>query len=330
MARLTIVTVLAIWCMGALGRYTNPLDLNLLDSRMPFDCGIEGHNRTCPAGSCCSRYSKCGTTSRHCGLGCQSTFSNSCDPKARSVPSGAETEHVPRPKIGNVPYGQEIRGCSRNGVVALTFDDGPFVNKTDRLLDLLAEHDVRATFFVAGSNKDKGLIDDEATGYPQTLRRMMQVGHQIASHTWSHPRNLNNLSPDQLRREMMYNEMALRNVLGRFPTYMRAPRLRCGAACRRFMEEWGYHVIHTNLNTKDWSLEDISEIEESKSVIRSGLAKSARQSSHIVVAHDTTGDIALELARLTINLARENGYELVTVGECLNDKSVNWYREAAN
>jgi peptidoglycan/xylan/chitin deacetylase (PgdA/CDA1 family) len=63
-------------------------------------------------------------------------------------------------------------------VVALTFDDGPSPY-TPHLLDVLARHNVKATFFVQGS---------EAAKYPEILDRIVREGHRVGNHTWSHPR----------------------------------------------------------------------------------------------------------------------------------------------
>src|SRR5947207_9423850 len=62
--------------------------------------------------------------------------------------------------------------------IALTFDDGPHPTLTPKLLDLLAAHHMKATFFVIGQN---------AVDHPDILRRAMREGHEIANHSWSHP-----------------------------------------------------------------------------------------------------------------------------------------------
>lgn len=64
-------------------------------------------------------------------------------------------------------------------VVALTFDDGPTREDTQEILDALAAEDVRATFFVVGS---------EANSAPKSVASLAAGGHQLANHSWSHPR----------------------------------------------------------------------------------------------------------------------------------------------
>jgi peptidoglycan/xylan/chitin deacetylase (PgdA/CDA1 family) len=74
---------------------------------------------------------------------------------------------------------------------------------------------------------------------------MYDEGHQVASHTWSHP-DLCNITSAQRKDEMYKNEMALRNILGVIPTYMRPPYSSCTAecGCEADMLELGYHITY--------------------------------------------------------------------------------------
>lgn len=74
----------------------------------------------------------------------------------------------------------------------------------------------------------KGQIDNTSLAWPALIQRMYNSGHQIASHTWSHP-DLCNITSAQRKNEMYKNEMALRNILGVIPTYMRPPYSSCTA-----------------------------------------------------------------------------------------------------
>lgn len=223
-----------------------------------------------------------------------------------------------------------ITHCETPGLVALTFDDGPY-EFTSQLLDLLDQYKVKATFFITGSNRGKGRIDDESTKWPNILRRMRNTGHQLASHTWTH-RNLNGVSMDVQRKEMVHNEMAFRNIFGVFPTYMRAPFLECSlrTGCIETMEDLGYHIISTNLDTKDYENDDISLIQNSKDKFYS--LQSPDESSHdyIVLAHDVHYQTVVTLTKYMIETSRARGYKLVTVGECLGDPPENWYRRASS
>jgi peptidoglycan/xylan/chitin deacetylase (PgdA/CDA1 family) len=135
------------------------------------------------------------------------------------------------------------------GTIALTFDDGPYLY-TSHVLDLLKKYNARATFFVNGNNNGKGQIDNEANGWASLIRRMCAEGHQLASHTWSHL-YMSSLTSIERKQEMWRNEMALRNILGFFPTYLRPPYIDCTAAsgCIADIGELGYHSIYMDIDT---------------------------------------------------------------------------------
>ena len=145
-----------------------------------------------------------------------------------------------------MPYGIDLYHCTLNGMVALTFDDGPYVY-TPALLDTLASNNVKATFFVVGDNGGKGQIQDPSTGYPAIIRRMVAEGHQVGSHTWGHP-DLATITAEQRREQMIMNEIALVDILGYFPTYMRPPYTSWNADTLTELGELGYHVVGYTLS----------------------------------------------------------------------------------
>lgn len=210
----------------------------------------------------------------------------------------------------------------------MTFDDGPYVF-TSQLLDILEKYDVKATFFIAGNNRGKGRIDDEATGWPSIIRRMHDYGHQLASHSWTH-RNLNEVSEHVRETEMIYNEMAFRNLLGIIPTYMRPPFLECSvkSGCMDTMDKLGYHVISTNLDTKDYENDETSLIHVSEDRFSSMQDSDETNHDYIVLAHDVHYQTVVTLTEFMIEVSRGRGYKLVTLGECLGDPYENWYRNA--
>lgn len=182
----------------------------------------------------------CGTGLSFCGApGCQLSFGPACD--GNRVPAGKDTSGVPRPLFGNVPYGVSISHCSVPGKVALTFDDGPYIYTGD-LLDLLKKNNIRATFFVVGTNGGKGQIQDKTTGFPALLQRMYSDGHQIGSHTWSHE-DLSAITAQQRRDQIIRNEIALVSILGFFPTYLRPPYTRWTPQALEELKQLGYHVV---------------------------------------------------------------------------------------
>ena len=70
------------------------------------------------------------------------------------------------------------RGPAESRSVVLTFDDGPAPPYTERVLDILGEHNISATFFLCGKNVER---------YPETARRIVREGHTVGNHTYTHP-----------------------------------------------------------------------------------------------------------------------------------------------
>jgi peptidoglycan/xylan/chitin deacetylase (PgdA/CDA1 family) len=225
--------------------------------------------------------------------------------------------------------GHILNNCAIPGTVALTFDDGPF-NYTDRVLDILASHGAKATFFICGNNNPVGAIDDPTTPWAPVLRRMHADGHQLASHTWTHA-NLSEATARVRRQQVVYNEMALRNLFGAFPTYIRPPYASCTAesGCVQDLSRWGYHVINYDLDTRDFLNDSPEGIRTSMDLFdRSLAAADPRGSSFIVLSHDVKKHTAEELTEHMLRTLKSRGYRAVTVGECLGDPRENWYRAA--
>lgn len=102
------------------------------------------------------------------------------------------------------PFGKNIvRLNTDQRIVALTYDDGPNPPYTDQLLDVLAKHDVKATFFMIGNRIEK---------HPETVRRVIAEEHQIGNHSYSHPL-LGFLPPFYVRREIERTDNLLRRLL---------------------------------------------------------------------------------------------------------------------
>lgn len=215
-----------------------------------------------------------------------------------------------------------IYNCVRNGDIAITFDDGPYIY-TPHLLDVLAQYNVKATFFIVGSNGNGDI--DKVGQWSDIVRRTYNEGHQIASHTWSHP-DLTTLSSAARREEMYKTEQALANILGVFPTYMRPPYLAFDGASEADMADLGYHVISTNLDTKDYANDSPELIVNAERTFDEFTASDPGSVSYIVLNHDVHRETAYTLAEYEIQHLQSRGYRPVTVGQCLGDDPANWYR----
>src|SRR5580692_10030031 len=114
---------------------------------------------------------------------------------------------------GSQLFGLTLTAPRRPGELALTFDDGPNPACTPRLLDILSQHDVRATFFLVGRY---------AYAEPALVRRIQAAGHLIGNHSWSHP-NLAITPARRITEELTRTRDTLRQITGAPVRYFRPP-----------------------------------------------------------------------------------------------------------
>ena len=125
-------------------------------------------------------------------------------------------------------FGRALIAPPRPGELALTFDDGPNPACTPRLLDLLAAHDVRATFFMVGRY---------AQAEPALVRRIAQAGHLIGNHSWSHP-NLALCMPGRVREELARTSDVLAQMIGKPVVFFARPSARAALMCCAWRANW--------------------------------------------------------------------------------------------
>jgi peptidoglycan/xylan/chitin deacetylase (PgdA/CDA1 family) len=128
--------------------------------------------------------------------------------------------------------------------LALTFDDGPSA-WTPLVLDLLRENDASATFF---------LIGERVRERPDDVRRIVSEGHEVGSHTLTHPR-LTEIPDDEVRSEILGGVEALEEVLGERPRLFRAPGFHAAERELAIVAELGLDAVFADVDPEDWRAE---------------------------------------------------------------------------
>lgn len=185
-------------------------------------------------------------------------------------------------------------------MLALTFDDGPG-QYTQTLLDCLEENNAHATFFMQGKN---------VGSYPDAVKRMVELGCEIGSHSWDHPQ-LTNLDLSSVAKQFEDTDNALIQACGQPASVARAPY---GA--------WNQDVIDTvdkpffmwSLDTLDWSLMDADA--DYNAVMNGDLTDGS-----IILMHDIHEPSVNAALRIIPDLIAK-GYKLVTVSELAEAKGV--------
>ncbi|MCL2595603.1 MAG: polysaccharide deacetylase family protein [Promicromonosporaceae bacterium] len=125
--------------------------------------------------------------------------------------------------------------------VWLTFDDGPGAY-TEQILDILAEHQVEATFYVTGEN---------ARRYPETIQRILDDGHQLGNHSLTHP-FLPRLSRERIYRELQETQDIIYEITGYRPTSFRPPYGAVNATVCEVVAEMDMTLSLWTVDPEDW------------------------------------------------------------------------------
>ncbi len=190
--------------------------------------------------------------------------------------------------------------------VCLTFDDGPDPEYSPAILDILKERGVKAAFFVVGSEAEK---------YPGIIRRMVDEGHEIGNHSFSHP-NLAKAPEALVKLELNATQRLVESLVGRSITLFRPPYnadsqpanleelVPIGVA-----QSLGYMTVLESIDPRDWDNADKDQILQR--------AKDARAEGHIILLHDGGGDrsATVEALPAILDYLQERGDEVVTVGQ---------------
>jgi len=143
---------------------------------------------------------------------------------------------------GSQLFGHTIVAGNDANEVALTYDDGPNDIATDELLELLAQHNARASFFMIGR-----FVSER----PEIVRRVHAAGHLIGNHTQTHPW-LSFLSSRVIREELRACNQALEDTIGAPVHYLRPPHGARRPMVFRAAEELGLKIVQWNAMGYDW------------------------------------------------------------------------------
>jgi peptidoglycan/xylan/chitin deacetylase (PgdA/CDA1 family) len=183
--------------------------------------------------------------------------------------------------------------------VALTFDDGPFAY-TGEILDVLAEHGVKATFFLVGTQVEQ---------FPHVAKRIVDEGHEIGNHSYSH-KHLTRVDPAVWKYEIDQCSVVIYKAIGVLPRLFRPPYDLFNEEILDYVNSAGMILVQWDVDPTDWA-------KPSAKKIRQRIMREVRPGA-IIICHDFSKGTRLGLGSL-IDALQENEYELVTVGEMISD-----------
>lgn len=204
------------------------------------------------------------------------------------------------------------------GKIVLTFDDGPDPVWTPKILDILKQENVKATFFVVGENGQTN---------PDLIKRIVREGHEIGNHSFTHP-NLGEVPRQITDLELNTTQRLIESLTGRSTRLFRAPYF--GDAEPRQPDEvdpvvqaqnLGYISVGLHIDPDDWKLYDNGRKRTADDLVNETLKAAAittpEERGEIVLLHDGGGDrsVTVEALPRIIHELKARGYEFTTVAD---------------
>ena len=190
-----------------------------------------------------------------------------------------------------------------NPVIALTFDDGPSGTLTPQLLDTLKDKEVKATFFLLGSQID--------ANDPAIIKRMVDEGHEIANHSYTHSRFID-ISEDMVKKEIEDTNNTIFQAAGVYPTCVRPPTGAQNDKILAIAESFNLPVVNWSYQScpEDWLPENQDSVKIANYVIENGA------NGHIVLLHDIHEWTVNSIPSMIDGL-REKGFRFATISELM-------------
>ena len=195
-------------------------------------------------------------------------------------------------------------------VVALTYDDGPNPPYTEAMLDMLAQHDVKATFFPKGRNME---------AFPESVQNIVDAGHEIGNHSDFHKPMISLFEVDVLEEVVRVNTL-IEKYIDRQSTLFRPPYGAQGPGLKMALNRLGMTSVLMSTHGLDWE-------ESDPQVIADSVLKNIEPGS-IILLHDGHGDVddpneqasraaSVAATGIIIETLQAQNYRFATVGEML-------------
>ena len=199
------------------------------------------------------------------------------------------------PKFGKVQYPNTLN--LRKGEVVLTFDDGPHPQRTKQILQALAKHCTKATFFPVGRMM---------RAYPDTIKMVADAGHTIGAHSYSHP-NLKRKSFKRAQFEIEKSfEIALNKTGGPVAPFFRFPGLADSPQLRKYLSSRDIAMFSVDVISGD------TRYFNSRDIVKNTMSQLRRRGGGLVLFHDLKKATARALPTLLQQMHKE-GFKVVHI-----------------
>ena len=232
----------------------------------------------------------------------------------RTVEVDPATGFIKSEQITAMPSSYVVeRTGDHPGMLALTFDDGPDPRWTPAILDILKQENVPATFFIIGKN---------GQAYPDLVRRIVNDGHELGNHTFTHP-NLGEIPLRVTELELNATQRLIESIVGRSTVLFRPPYFGDAEADKPqevepaiLAQKLGYIMVGVRIDPDDWQLPVKADDIVNRTIDRA-MDTNPETRGQVVLLHDSGGDRAATVEALPrlIRELRARGFRFVPVSE---------------
>lgn len=243
------------------------------------------------------------------GAGELLTIQNTPQPGQRALTFDPKLNLITDESFPQIPLGYLIERRGRQPMkMSISFDDGPDPRYTPQILDILKHYNVKATFFLVGVEAESNI---------GLVRRLVNEGHEIGNHTFTHP-NISDTSLRQLAIELNLTQRLFESKLGRQSLYFRPPfgvdsepEVPDEVRPLEFVQKMGYLLVGERPDTRDWANQDVDVIVKA--------AVSQANQGNVLLLHDAGGDRSgtVKALPLIITQLQQRGYEFVSLSSLL-------------
>ncbi len=184
--------------------------------------------------------------------------------------------------------------------ISLTFDDGPHPEFTPQVLNILRENKIQATFFCIGQNAEK---------YPELIKRIIEEGHNVGNHSFTHSRFIDFKTSEGWKKEIEDTDRVISNLTGRKPGLFRSPYGVTTPHLAKAVRKTRHKVI-------GWTVRPYDTVEQPAEKIIQKLNSKTKE-GNIILLHDTHSRIVPVLKEI-IPYFKSKNYTFVTVTQLLN------------
>jgi peptidoglycan-N-acetylglucosamine deacetylase len=205
--------------------------------------------------------------------------------------------------VRNHPNSVFLNGPKRKAI-ALTFDDGPDLQNTPKIIDILSKYKVKGNFFFIGERVKK---------FPEVVKSAYDNGNIILSHSYYH-NDLSKMTAFDIKADLDLTEKALFDVIGIIPTLLRPPYGAVNETVISTATNNGYKIVLWSIDTLDWSQKASNNIENN-------VLNNVRDGDIILMHTDEDKNETVKALPHIIEGLIQKGFEIVDLQTLLNKKA---------